>query len=134
MFLIYMWEIFAITADLLTNPSISSSLVCGNLCHCFLTCQHDKPGLLGMANSGANMNGSQFYIITVPTPHLDGKHVVFGRVIKGMGVVLVLELVRTSDKDVPVEVKFVIIFFVIELCSLTGMPGSLIGFLKLLKI
>ncbi|KAL3211954.1 hypothetical protein MRX96_008212 [Rhipicephalus microplus] len=68
-----------------------------------LSIRHDRPGLVGMANSGPNTNGSQFYIITVPTPHLDGKHVIFGQVVKGMGVVSVLEYVRTNDQDAPVE-------------------------------
>lgn len=67
------------------------------------TVKHDVPFLLSMANAGANTNGSQFFITTVPTPHLDKKHVVFGRVIAGKAIVRAIERTPTDASDKPLK-------------------------------
>jgi len=61
-----------------------------------LALPHDRVGILSMANAGRNTNGSQFFITYGPTPHLNGKHGVFGRVIEGLNV---LRALRERDPD-----------------------------------
>ena len=65
--------------------------------------RHDGPGVLSMANSGPNTNGSQFFISLAATAWLDGKHTVFGRVIEGQDVVEQIAAVKRDARDKPLE-------------------------------
>ena len=64
---------------------------------------HDSAGILSMANAGPNTNTSQFFITLVPTPWLDGKHTIFGKIITGMEVLISIGNVKTGPGDKPIN-------------------------------
>ena len=86
------------------------------------TNKHDREGIVSMANAGKpNTNGSQFFVTLKPTPHLDGKHTVFGRVVSGMESVRKMADVERGEKDRPVSLQRI----VIEDCGrFTKKPGG----------
>ncbi len=65
--------------------------------------KHDSAGILSMANAGPNTNGSQFFITLVPTPWLDGRHTVFGKLVGGLDVLERIGAVKTDGRDRPTQ-------------------------------
>ena len=76
--------------------------------------KHTGAGVLSMANAGPNTNGSQFFLTLAPTPWLDGKHTIFGRVKSGLKVLQRMGLVKTGPEDRPAEEVRIVRAWVVE--------------------
>ncbi|KAF2839746.1 putative peptidyl prolyl cis-trans isomerase [Patellaria atrata CBS 101060] len=76
--------------------------------------KHTGAGILSMANSGPNTNGSQFFITLAPTPWLDGKHTIFGRVKNGLRIVQRMGLIKTDAEDRPLEEVRIVRAYIVD--------------------
>ena len=91
-----------------------------------LRLKHDSAGLLSMANAGPNTNGSQFFILFDKAQHLDGKHVIFGRLIEGMDALRQIEKIPTDSDDKPLQSLKIISMEVINEPSFTLSSSSVV--------